>query len=328
MMKKEPLVSCIIPTYNREKFLPDSIDSVLKQTYKNWELIIVDDRSTDGTKKLIEKYMKKDKRIKYVKNKHKQGPAGARNQGVELAKGEYIAFLDSDDEWMNFHLSEIIDEMEKNPDVDWIFSNLERYKGKNKVTKSYFNEISPDFLRFNIQKRGKLNILKNKGLTENIIEKNIPAYMQSSIFKRSIFNKIKFKEYILGVDDGLFNIEAVFNKKIIGYINNIHVKYKIHDTNISSSDQYNKSINKKILINFELEKTWKYIINNLILTHKQRSIIKKQLAELYFWQFGYNCYLKLNDYKKTKEYFLKGLKLNPLNLRYLKTYFIRIILKK
>jgi|GEM_PF-839975 len=105
-MEKEPLVSIVMPTHNREKTLPKAIDSVFKQTYHNWELIIVDDRSTDNTKKLVEEYIKKDSRIRYVPNTHRKGPGGARNQGLDIVKGEYIAFLDSDDEWLKHHLSE------------------------------------------------------------------------------------------------------------------------------------------------------------------------------------------------------------------------------
>ena len=101
---KASLVSVIIPTYNRGYILSRSINSVLKQSYKNWECIIIDDFSSDNTKELIEKYIKKDKRIKYLRNTHKKGPSGARNCGIEVSKGEYVAFLDSDDEWMPFHL--------------------------------------------------------------------------------------------------------------------------------------------------------------------------------------------------------------------------------
>lgn len=109
----QTLVSIITPVYNREKQLPKAIDSVIKQTYRNWELIIIDDRSTDNTKEAVSRYIGKDKRIKYIKNTHKQGPAGARNQGIEVAKGDYIAFLDSDDFWEEDKLEIQLREMVK-----------------------------------------------------------------------------------------------------------------------------------------------------------------------------------------------------------------------
>ncbi|MBD7912898.1 glycosyltransferase family 2 protein [Clostridium cibarium] len=107
------LVSVIIPTYNREKTLPRSINSVLNQTVENFELLIVDDRSTDNTKDMITEYMKKDKRIKYIVNTNTKGVAGARNSGIKNSVGKYIAFLDSDDEWECFHLEKSIELIEK-----------------------------------------------------------------------------------------------------------------------------------------------------------------------------------------------------------------------
>ncbi len=94
------LVSIIMPLYNSEKFLSSSIESVVKQTYKNWELIIVDDRSTDNSLQKAIEYMKKDNRIKIIKLQENSGPAIARNTGIEAANGKFIAFLDSDDMWL------------------------------------------------------------------------------------------------------------------------------------------------------------------------------------------------------------------------------------
>lgn len=96
--KKEGLVSVVIPTYNRKATLERAILSVLSQTYTDWELIIVDDGSTDGTEELVEKYI--SERIHYIKSEVNQGVSKTRNIGIRHAKGEYVAFLDSDDEWV------------------------------------------------------------------------------------------------------------------------------------------------------------------------------------------------------------------------------------
>ena len=93
------LVSIITPSYNSESFLSETIESVLSQTYVNWEMIIVDDVSSDKSTEIIEKYMQKDKRIKLIKLDENSGPAVARNRAIEEAKGRYISFLDSDDFW-------------------------------------------------------------------------------------------------------------------------------------------------------------------------------------------------------------------------------------
>jgi glycosyltransferase involved in cell wall biosynthesis len=95
----KPLVSAIITTYNREDTISRAISSVLRQTFQDFEIVIVDDASTDQTVKVIQDEFK-DKRIRIIENAHNLGIGGAKNVGVENAKGTYIAFLDSDDEWM------------------------------------------------------------------------------------------------------------------------------------------------------------------------------------------------------------------------------------
>ncbi len=93
-----PLISVVLPTFNRKRLLPRAINSVLNQTYKNLELIIIDDGSTDNTEEIVKAYS--DTRIRYCKQKLNRGGSAARNAGIKLAKGELISFQDSDDEWL------------------------------------------------------------------------------------------------------------------------------------------------------------------------------------------------------------------------------------
>lgn len=93
----EPPISVIMPVYNAEKFLDESIESILNQTFKDFEFIIIDDGSTDNSLKIIRKYKKKDKRIKVLINKKNQGIAETRNKGLRIAKGKYIVTFDADD---------------------------------------------------------------------------------------------------------------------------------------------------------------------------------------------------------------------------------------
>lgn len=106
------LVSIIMPSWNTEKFIGKSIQCVLDQTYQNWELIIVDDCSTDKTDEIVASF--KDERIKYLKNETNTGAALARNRAMREAQGEWIAFLDSDDIWMPEKLEKQIDFMVSN----------------------------------------------------------------------------------------------------------------------------------------------------------------------------------------------------------------------
>ena len=106
----EPLISVVMPAYNAEKHISESIDSVIAQTYTNWELIIVDDGSTDGTAKIIKNYQLTETRIKYAYQKNsKQGKA--KNKAIELSNGQYIAFLDSDDLWLREKLALTLKEL-------------------------------------------------------------------------------------------------------------------------------------------------------------------------------------------------------------------------
>ncbi len=129
-MNDTDLISVIIPTYNRAHLIKRSAESVLNQTYRNIELIIVDDGSTDNTKEVIDSI--KDDRIVYVKQENK-GCCAARNKGIELAKGKYIAFNDSDDVWLPNKLEKQLNTaMLNNADVVWskvfIYGNLIKRK--------------------------------------------------------------------------------------------------------------------------------------------------------------------------------------------------------
>jgi glycosyltransferase involved in cell wall biosynthesis len=97
-MKSKPLVSIIIPTYNRAHLISETLDSVLAQTYKNWECIIVDDGSNDNTDEVVSEYVKKNNRFKFYHrpDEHLPGGNGARNYGFKMSKGEYVNWLDDD----------------------------------------------------------------------------------------------------------------------------------------------------------------------------------------------------------------------------------------
>lgn len=131
--KSGPLISVITPAYNSERFLRDTIESVLRQTYTNWEMLIVDDGSTDRTQAVVEHYQEKDQRIKYIKLKKNCGPAVARNTAIEHARGRYLAFLDADDQWMPRKLEKQLQFMQERQIA---FSFTEYIKIKENNTKT------------------------------------------------------------------------------------------------------------------------------------------------------------------------------------------------
>lgn len=114
MTSECPLVSIIMPAYNAERFIEESITSVIAQTYNNWELIVIDDDSSDSTRTIVENIAKSSCNVFLIDNiKKPKGAASARNSGLEFAKGRYIAFLDSDDVWLPEKLSSQIALMKK-----------------------------------------------------------------------------------------------------------------------------------------------------------------------------------------------------------------------
>lgn len=113
-MSKKPLVSIITPVYNCEKLIEETINSVISQSYSNWEMILVDDCSLDKSFTVIQKYMKKDDRIKYFKLKENSGAAIARNKALKESKGRFIAYLDADDKWSKNKLEKQVNYMLEN----------------------------------------------------------------------------------------------------------------------------------------------------------------------------------------------------------------------
>lgn len=111
---KDNLVSIVVPVYNVEKFIKETIRTIKQQTYSNWELLLVNDCSSDKSVEIIKEYVKEDSRIKLINLEKNSGAAVARNTGIENANGKYIAFLDSDDLWKKQKLEKQIAFMEKN----------------------------------------------------------------------------------------------------------------------------------------------------------------------------------------------------------------------
>jgi len=141
----QPLVSIIIPTYNRAHLIGETLDSVLAQTYANWECIVVDDGSSDNTDEVLKTYCNKDARFKYVHrpDTHKPGGNGARNYGFEVSKGEYLIFLDSDDLLEKECLSTRVSSIEHNSSHLCIYSMglyINRKKSQTIFNKDYESE--------------------------------------------------------------------------------------------------------------------------------------------------------------------------------------------
>lgn len=121
---EENMVSIVVPVYNAERFVAETIENILQQEYQNWELILVDDCSTDKSAKIINEYTLKDGRIHYFRNKENSGAAVTRNNGIDRANGRYICFIDADDKWKNEKLNKQIKFMQEK-DCAFSFTSYE-----------------------------------------------------------------------------------------------------------------------------------------------------------------------------------------------------------
>lgn len=133
-------VSTIIPTYNCEQYIRETIESALSQTYKDMEFIVVDDGSTDRTEEIIKSFSPK---LKYIHYNENQGPSAARNRGIKEAQGEYVAFLDHDDIWMPTKIEEQIKLFENNKDLALAYSNFCYVDHRNVEMGALFDTVKP-----------------------------------------------------------------------------------------------------------------------------------------------------------------------------------------
>src|SRR5690606_1176147 len=152
MSANQPLVSVITPTYNRADFIGEAVESVLAQTYPNFELVIIDDGSTDNTRDILEPYLK-DSRIRLF-HQQNQGQSVARNRGLEEATGEFICFLDSDNAWFPEKLEKSLKAFDHNPESDVVYGDFVvideqgRELGENRMTR-HSGRITPQLIHDN-----------------------------------------------------------------------------------------------------------------------------------------------------------------------------------
>ncbi len=141
------LVSCVVPTYNRAQLLKDAIESTIAQTYPNWELIVVDDKSADNTAEVVKAYAAKDPRIKYFLNPEK-GVSSARNYGIQMSQGQYVAFLDDDDISLPHRFESQLKAMKKSGSGFLVSGFQSRDRDTDEVLEVYRLELKASFTGF------------------------------------------------------------------------------------------------------------------------------------------------------------------------------------
>lgn len=281
MEKKIPKLSVIVPIYNVEKYIERCINSILNQTFKDFELILINDGSTDKSGEICEKYRHLDKRI-IVINKKNNGVSSARNSGMELAKGEYIQFIDSDD-WIEDNLFDIIIKKLENDNSDILFFGF-KYDDENGnliKEKKYCNRT--------ITKELNLYAIK-------LYQKDLFGYTWCKIFKTSIIkeNNIKFNAKLSFCEDEEFTCKyyKYVNKVSIINISYYHyIKYTKHRRTLcSTADTSNCELRdtvfnawigmirleeKKIFKDYLIDKAYKnirFIFSNIVWSNSDKEI--------------------------------------------------------
>lgn len=238
---KNPLISVTICTYNRAQMISKAIYSALKQTYQNIEIIVVDDASTDDTKKIIGELQKKDSRIKYFKNKKNLNIAGTRNETIKNSKGEYIAILDSDDFWTDQDkIKKQIDFLEKNLEYALIGTSADQIDKNDNLTGEIKNLTEDEDIRKNI-------LIKNEFVHSTVV------YRKSIIEEFGFFDESKspFEDYDL--------ILKIGRKYKLKNLEEKTASYRVH----SQGESKKLNFRKKLKFLFIIFKNIPYYENGL-----------------------------------------------------------------
>jgi teichuronic acid biosynthesis glycosyltransferase TuaG len=261
----QALISVIVPIYNAETYLEETISSALNQTYKNIEVILVNHSSTDDSVLIIEKYRKIDSRIKVITlDINKGGPAYPRNEGLKISMGEYVAFLDSDDVWLTKRLEKQISIFNNNNNIDIIHSD------------SYTIDVNSNCTGvFNGQKTYK----KTKYFLTDYMSLCVSSYVNINTVLMKKDSNIKFRENLnlIALEDWAFWIDNKFSGKIFYYMDKKLINYRI-DINSMSNRMSDASYRKAFYLYSVLFNEYKIsLIEYLLLnfTNTIKILVKK-----------------------------------------------------
>ena len=215
-------VSVITPVYNGEKYLEETIHSVLNQSFGNFEYLLIDHASTDSSIEIMKKYATIDSRIKIIRlDVNKGGPAYPRNEGLNAARGDYITFVDADDVWKENKLQIQLDFFASNSTVDMVHSLADIIDENSTVQGSFNNQLTKNILQ---------PFMKDKTIIFYTNFININTLM----LKRNITAKFKEDTVFNAIEDWVFTILAFQNGNKIHLIKEKLISYRIHNTSLST----------------------------------------------------------------------------------------------
>ena len=239
------LISVIVPVYNVEKYLQECIESILKQSYTNLEIILVDDGSTDGSGKICDFYENRDDRVRVIHKKN-GGLSDARNCGLDVSNGEYIYFCDSDD-FIDNNTIEDLAEIAVNEDSDCVFFNARAFSDEN------IKHDPEGYIRKKSYKTGKGCVI---GFKQLVMDEFIPC-AQLHFYKRAFLDEysLRFKKGIIGEDE-LFSFYTYLYAKKVSYCNKACYHRRLRPGSIMTSkgqDKAKKKFDSYSQIAFEMK---------------------------------------------------------------------------
>lgn len=321
-----PLVSVIVPLYNRKKFLPQLFNTLMQQSYKNFELILIDDGSTDNTEAWLEQNKHQiPQKTTYAKQEN-AGPYAARNHGLSLAQGKYIAFQDSDDEWPNYHIGEFVDALEKNDDIDWLFGSLQRinHLSREIMEESNFyrkhGERQP-FVCLITETRKELQVISDSNAGATAIQYCVPGSTQCAMIRKTLFDKNLFDASFRTAYDRFFAMKCVLMGYKFAFVNKVHQIYHIHDEHISlvagaDAEKLERSAKTMLRGYTSLLKVTK--------TNEEIKAINQQLARVNAWELSI-AYRNMKKFSLSTKAMFNAFKLNPSEWLYTKSLITSII---
>ncbi len=229
MAKQDIKVSVIIPVYNAEKYIAEALNSALSQTLKEIEIICIDDYSKDDSVQIIEDCIKKDNRIKLIKNSENKKLGYSRNKGLEIAKGEYVSFLDSDD-FIDKDFLEVLYNLCIKNGSEIAYACMKSFK--NNISKEKFNH--------------SVKITKT---TEEAIKNLVNGSSCDKLFKKSFLDKhgIKFPESVF-YEDNIFTIKTIIHASCVSYTNQVFYYYRENEASITRNKKHAKKLAKDTIL--------------------------------------------------------------------------------
>lgn len=228
---KEELISVIVPVYKVEEYLEKCANSILNQTYKNLELILVDDGSPDGCPEICDKIAKQDKRVKVIHKKN-AGVSAARNDGIKSAKGKFVAFVDSDD-WIEPEMYEKLYAKQQEGDFDIVFCGFNMiidgvsYSVHEDAKERFSNEKDITYLL----RHEHLKLIDER---KYVTSDNINCFTVRFLYRKEIFDNIHFNEKLNYMEDVKILTEIFLNKDLkVSYIDDSMYNYLIRTSSLS-----------------------------------------------------------------------------------------------